>query len=280
VREATPEPVDCAVARVRNAVGYETVLFIAGAGIVILVEFAYVEEQAGPERLNTVFKTYADVWVLWAVGAAAMLTHLVENNAPELALSGERWHDAMRVVAVLLVVSTSMYGAFALSAHFSSENSGFYGHPEDPTLDALRFVEERHADEAPAIAWFDSLEGQPNIVSAPGTDMYDWTNPVASLTGVPTVAGWAHEVGYRGDEVYYQRVSDVNDVYTGSPKLRAHYLQAYDVEYVYVGTNERSAYSSSDLATFKSMSGVTLVEEWGTVRVYRVDHDELPSADG
>jgi YYY domain-containing protein len=264
--------------RLGGVVGFETLLILAGAGVVFIVEFAFVQEQAGPGRLNTVFKTYADVWILWAVAAGAALAHLVgvDADVPDLALTGERWRTAFQVLTVALVVSTSIYGAFALSDHFSA-SGGFYNDPENPSLDALRFVDERHPAEAQAIAWFDDLDGQPNMVSKPGTDMYSWdANPVASLTGVPTLAGWAHEVGYRDRGVYRTRVDHANAIYTGSPEVRAYYLRAYEVEYVYVGAAERGAYGTSDLETFESMSGVTLATQWEDVRVYRVTHEDLP----
>jgi len=271
--------------RLRGIVGFETLLVLAGAGIVLLVEFAYVQEQAGPGRLNTVFKTYADVWILWAVGAGAALAHLVDvdRELPDLALTGEYWRTGLQMLAVVLVVSTSAYGALALSDHFSA-SGGFYNDPENPGLDALRFAEERHPTEAQAIAWFDAeVEGQPNMVSKPGTDMYGWdANPVASLTGVPTLAGWSHEIGYRGRAVYSTRVDHANAIYTASPERRAYYLRAYDIEYIYVGPAEVGAYGSGELETFDSMSGVTLERQWadGDVRVYRVTHEELPDSSG
>ncbi len=262
--------------RLRDVVGFETLLIVAGAGIVVLVEFLYVKEQAGPGRMNTVFKTYADVWVLWAVAAGAVLAHLVENHSPGLAMSGEQWAGAFRVLAVVLVVSTSLYGALALGGHFGGDGYfSRYNHPDDPTLDGFTYINETHPEEYAAIQWFEDLEGQPNIASAPGQDMYRWTNPVASLTGVPTLAGWAHEVGYRGGEAYRARVDDVNTIYTGTAEQRAYYLDVYAVEYVYVGSNERSAYTSDDLAGFESMSGVTVEKQWDGATVYRVDRQAL-----
>ncbi|QLH79291.1 hypothetical protein HZS55_19210 [Halosimplex rubrum] len=262
--------------RLRDVVGFETLLIVAGAGIVVLVEFVYVKEQAGPGRMNTVFKTYADVWILWAVAAGAILAHLVENHSPELALSGERWASVFRALAVVLVVSTALYGALALGGHFGGDGYfSRYNHPDDPTLDGFTYINETHPEEYAAIRWFEDLEGQPNIASAPGQDMYRWTNPVSSLTGVPTLAGWAHEVGYRGGESYRARVDDVNTIYTGSPEQRAYYLDVYDVEYVYVGSNERDAYASDDLAVFESMAGVTVEKRWDGAIVYRVDRQAL-----
>jgi YYY domain-containing protein len=270
---------DGTAADISDVVGFETLLLIAGAGIVILVEFVFVQEEAGPGRMNTVFKTYADVWLLWSVAASAMLAHLIDNHSPELALTGNRWRSRLQVFALVLLAVTATYGAFALTDHFGG-SAGPYDHQGDPTLDGLRFVEEDFPTEANAIAWFDSLEGQPNIVEAPGRSMYEWSNPVASLTGIPTVAGWQHEVGYRGREIYTTRASHVDEIYTGPVENRAHFLAAYDVEYIYVGSNEREAYSQDELAAFDSMQGVTETQRWGDVVVYRVDHDALPEQDG
>ncbi|WP_436923813.1 DUF2298 domain-containing protein [Halosimplex amylolyticum] len=269
-------------ARVRDVVGFETLLLIAGAGIVVLVEFVYVQEEAGPGRMNTVFKTYADVWILWAVAAGAILARLVENHSPELALSGDTWQSAFRALAVVLVVATAMFGAFAVPKHLSGESPiNRYDHPDDPTLNGFVFVNQSHPEEYPAIEWFEDLDGQPNIASAPGrgSQMYQWSNPISSLTGVPTVAGWAHEVGYRGGEVYRARLDDVDTIYTGSAEQRAYYLDAYDVEYVYVGTNERQEYSEEELAAFESMAGLSVEKQWNSVVVYRVEQSELQYPD-
>ncbi|WP_459195039.1 DUF2298 domain-containing protein [Halosimplex sp. J119] len=272
-----------AVTRIRDVVGFETLLVIAGAGIVVIVEFVYINEQAGPERMNTVFKTYADVWVLWATAAGAILAHLVENHSPALALSGDRWKTAFRALAVVLIVGTSVFGAFALSGHFAGESYfSRFNHPDDPTLDGFTFINETHPEEYAAVEWFGDLEGQPNIASAPGQNMYQWTNPISSLTGVPTIAGWAHEVGYRGGDPYRTRVDHVNTIYTGSPAQRAYYLDQYDVEYIYVGSNERAdgpnddhGYSQEELSVFESMAGVSVEKQWNDVVVYRVEQSEL-----
>ena len=42
-----------------------------------------------------------------------------------------------------------------------------------------------------------------------------------------------------------QRVTHVNQIYTGSSELRKELLLLYDVKYVYVGKNERSLYQVS-----------------------------------
>jgi YYY domain-containing protein len=283
--------------RLDRPVGYETVLIVAGAGLVAVVEFLYLNEQAGPLRMNTVFKTYSQVWVLWGTAAGIVVAGLLDRLPPSgsrfaTADGGSPTVPALRRLAsatglrrtlatlfvVALVLSTSLYGALALDAHFSGGGQ--------PTLDATAFVERDHPGEAPAIRYLDGVPGQPTLVSAPGTTRYfgpgdgpsgrvayTWhANPASSLTGVPTVAGWRHEIGYRGSEAYFERVRDVDTVYTGSPTARARLLRAYDVDYVWVGPAERDRYGS---VSFAAVAGVDPVYKSETVTLYRVDQSKL-----
>jgi YYY domain-containing protein len=327
------------LARVREDVGYEAALFVAAAGLVALVEFLYVAEEAGPNRMNTVFKTYTQVWVMFSVAAGVMLADVsnlrdgwadfwsdVTAGARYVATGdtgrepatdggttvesgteastdrrdagsslladvyhGQRtvcWANAGAVLAALLVVGLSVYPTIALDQHFGLHTSDDVTRPGeymvgDPTLDATAYVSEDHTDvtgtpwnpdEAKAIAWVDSLNGQPNIVTAPGT-LYRWTNAPSSLTGVPTLAGWPHEVGYRGREAYRERTADVRTIYTGSRDEQAALLAEYDVAYVYVGPNERSTYGTRlDVA---GIDGVSEVRTLGAVTIYRVDQSQL-----
>ncbi|MFA1610158.1 DUF2298 domain-containing protein [Halobellus rubicundus] len=281
--------------RASRSLGYEAVLVVAGAGLVTLVELVYVKEQAGPGRMNTVFKTYMQVWVFWGTAMGVALPGLVlgafdrgesaggdADPDPDSRLRHAAdlpWRRAGAVgLAVLLVLSTSVYGVIAVGAHFQSAPAG------GATLDATQFVETQHPGYDRAIAWIDDLEGQPTIVEAPGTGyypggtdgrervMYSWhANPASSLTGVPTVAGWQHEVGYRGRAAYRERVRDVDAIYTGNATVRAELLRKYEVEYVWVGPSERARYGSV------SFSGAAFeaVHRSGDVTIYAVDRDAL-----
>jgi YYY domain-containing protein len=297
--------------RMDRPVGYEAVLMVAGAGLVALVEVVYVKEQAGPLRMNTVFKTYMQVWVLWGTAAGVALPGLIRGRAGTAAERSGSSDDAeergaaslggglpsllgvvpvgdstRRALAIgfaaLLVLSTATYGAAALGAHF--ENAS------DPTLDATAFVEARHPGEAPAIDWLDA-KGTPEttLLSAPATMRYfgpgsgpdermaySWrANPASSLTGVPTVAGWRHEVGYRGAETYHARVREVDAAFTGSTDERAAVLRTYGVEYVWVGPAERARYGT-DLRSFADTPGIEVAYRTETVTIYRVNPGRLP----
>jgi YYY domain-containing protein len=276
-----------AVLRFDRPAGYETVLIVAGAGLVTIVELVFVNEQAGPLRMNTVFKTYMQVWVLWGTAAGAALVGLLERaraaDPPSIeGVSIPSREVAATVFVVALVLSTSVYGVFALSAHFE-------GSPE-PTLDATSFGPRYDDAEVAATDWLNEEATEETvIVSAPATGfypakgsgghepgMYNWKSSIAaSLTGVPTVVGWAHEVGYRGSDDYYARVAAVDALYTGSSADAAAVIREHDVEYVWVGTAEQVRYRG-DLVDFEERAGYEVAFENDAVTVYRVDESELP----
>jgi YYY domain-containing protein len=267
------------VLRTRTDAGFETVLMIGGLGIVLLVEFLFVVEEAGPGRLNTVFKTYAQVWMLWSVAAGVMLARLTavgRDSLPAFAGSDRSWRVAGTVLAVFLVFSTGLYAGFALPQH--AERGSTTANELGPTLDAVAFLGIERPREARAIAWVDSLDGTPTIVTAaPGGYRWDpssgrGSSAPSSLTGVPTVAGWYHERGYRGGEVFSARVNDVSTIYTGSEAAQSELLAEYDVQYIYVGPAERNRYGTLTVADHPVLS---VAQEFRAVTIYRVDQSAL-----
>ena len=266
--------------RSRVDVGFETVLILGGAGLVILVEYVYIAEPsyAGTKfaRLNTVFKTYAQVWALWAPAAAVAVARLVaagRDAAAFPALDGRRVALFGRVLLVLLVLSTGVYAVHAIPSHVGqgSPTANTVG----PTLDATAFAEVRHPGEAPAIDYIDSLEGRPTIVTAAPAG-YRWqssegngASAPASLTGAVTVAGWFHEAQYRSDAAYDARVADVETIYTGEPAAQRRLIGQYGVEYVYVGPAEQARYGD---ITVGQLDGVRAVER-GDVTIYVVEFE-------
>ena len=276
--------------RTHDEVGFETVLVVGSLGLLILVEFVYVVEQAGPGRMNTLFKIAAQVWALWSVGAGALAAWLVGpsglfdtakegleqglcrlrtklglSNGPDGSdqkLGATRSHQVAAVVLVGLVLSLSIYPVLGTGWAVVSTD-------EEPTLDAVAFVDERHAEEADAIQWLANRSGQPTMVSAPGTEIYQWANGPSSLTGVPTVAGWSHEVGYRGHDPYWDRVRDVRILYeTSEARSRMALLEKYDVTYIYVGPIERERYDPND---FSQEPNLTTAYADDGVTIYRVE---------
>ncbi|MFC4823361.1 DUF2298 domain-containing protein [Halorussus aquaticus] len=262
------------VADADGGVGYETVLLVAGAGLVTLVEFVYVKDSAAGGRFNTVFKVYMQVWVLWATAAGTALAALVASNGPSdwtLPGVGIERSQVMRGLAAVLVASTALYGGLALGGHFTADQH----RTDDPTLAGKAYVEDHHPGEAAAIAWLDDKEGQPHIVSPPGREVYAWSSPASSLTGLPTVIGWVYHEGiYRGHDTAEFRAETVDLVYTGTWADRAELLRKHDVKYIYVGPRAREQYSAENLQ-FGQYPGIEPAFSEGDVTIYRVDQSEL-----
>jgi YYY domain-containing protein len=259
------------VLRRRTHVGFEGVLVVAGAGLVVLVEYVFLAAGASPGRFNTVFKVYAQVWALWTVAAGVGLAALARRSTSSGRLAQVRSAGGTLFV-VLLVVSTSLYGGLALSGHFDRM--------EDPSLDTMEYAHEEFPEQAAAIEWLDDRAGQPHIVSAPGDGRgdgndhpYTWVNPASSLTGIPTVAGWVHAANYHNEPDYRMRTRDVEIIYTtdGAPS-RAALLRKHDVEYIWVGPIERQRWQIAELV---DEPGITTAYENPGVTIYAVNQTRL-----
>jgi len=265
----------------RASVGFEGVLLVAGAGLVVLVDVAYLDDPASIGRYNTVFKAYAQVWILWGMAAGVALTRILARGrdaGEELLWLTESVPRPRVVAAGVLVVSLSLWGGVAAANHFTGTTPLYgpmYGQVDDPTLDALEPEGERHPEEMAAIRWLDDRPGQPTIVEAVGNETYRWhANPASTLTGLPTIAGWKHAADYHGESIYREQASDVRAVYGGSVAERTRVLDRYGVRYVYVGPTERERYGD---VPFARQRGVSVAFENEAVTIYAVDQSTLGS---
>jgi len=254
-------------------VGFETLLVVAGAGIVLLVEFVSIEG----ERFNVIFKPYVHVWLFWAIATAVILPRLAAGWPDLPSVDGEWFHTTGTVLLVVLVFVTVPYAAFALHGHVTdgTETTDAVG----TTLDATAYLEVHYPEEAPAIRWLEDRSGQPTVLTA-APARYTWNSTAgdgaaapSSLTGIPTVAGWSHEAQYRGRDIYDQRVQDVWQMYGGSPGEQRQLLAEYDVEYVYVGPAERNTFAFE--VTVDELDAVSVAASWEHVVIYEVDQDRL-----
>ncbi|MFB6151547.1 MAG: DUF2298 domain-containing protein [Haloarculaceae archaeon] len=270
----------CALRR-DSAVGYETVLVVAGAGLLVLVEFVYADDAISAGRFNTVFKTYSQVWALWGTAMGGALPAAVRGTGLDVdripALGPDRQRRIRTAFAVGLVLSTGVYGVLTVQNVGAADSTthALAGGPDRPTLDGLAFVERNHPDEAAALDWLRARAGSPTVASAPALEVttpppLDWLSPVSTFGGLPTVLGSENEIGYRGVGPVVERMCAVRAVYTGSTAERAAALRAFDVRYVYVGPVERERYGDP------SFADLPVAFENERVTIYRVDRERLP----
>jgi YYY domain-containing protein len=225
--------------RTDSTLGFETVLVLAGAGLVLLLELF---EIGGVGRVNTIFKFYYHVWILWAIAAGPVVLDVVNwirpLRIPSPSPSGVRW--TVTVVLVAVVVLGPVYSVLAVGDRVDASDT--------QRVDNFDWVESEHPADARAIAHLSCLDGRPRVATAPGEDPYEWVSYVSSYTGLPTLAGWRHVHQYHDNpREYASRSEDVELLYEGGATRRV--LERYEVSYVYVGPVERARYNVSVLDT-------------------------------
>jgi YYY domain-containing protein len=244
------------------------ILVITGALLSLFCELFYIKDALGSAnpayiRLNTVFKLYLDIWVLWAVPAGYAIFHFRDSLSQK-----KIWG----IFAIVLIIMVSVYPVFATIG----KSGMFRG---EPSLDGEMYVKNEHPQDYMAILWFRNITGQPVVLQAPG-DLYQWNTYITAFTGLPTVIGWAgHELNWRfpARQETDARWSDVNRIYTSldSDEVAA-LLKKYNVAYIYFGEAEAKRYGSPGF--FDSHpERFEKVFEFGDVVVYDVSQNSQNS---
>ncbi len=261
-----------------------------GAGLLLtaIPEVATVRDDIG--RLNTVFKTYLQAWLLLGVGAALAIPIL----GPRL---WRRTGGRLRPLRVAWVGAVSLLAATALVYPLAATPHKLALRIQDlpPTLDGEAFLAggaivddgkpvELTSDLA-AFRWLrTNLTGSPTILEAP-TTIYRWGGRVSVYTGLPSVIGWdwhAKQQHWGYVHAVEARWDDARELFaTPDPRRARVLLTRYGVDLIYVGEFERTLYSPDQLGKFEQMSdlGVTPIYQQGPVVIYAVERaDPLGSA--
>ncbi|HET7768733.1 MAG TPA: DUF2298 domain-containing protein, partial [Chloroflexota bacterium] len=276
----------------RASPGHLLALLLAGTGtaLAIFVELFALQGDIG--RMNTVFKFYLQIWVLWGLVAAVALAWGIEwlwrRYRSQRSFGSAEWVWSSATGALLL--ASLVYPLGATPARLTDR---FRQLP--PTLDGMaymatmampdgnaevmavngRAVEIRGAADYAAIHWLlENVQGSPVIVEAQVPE-YRWGSRVAKYTGLPSVLGWRwHQAQQRGTyaPLVDQRMRDVQSLFNDPSTSRAtSLLSRYGVRYVYVGDLERAYYSAAGLAKFDQMTETLRpVYREGGVTIYEV----------
>ena len=166
------------------AAPFVLLLVLLGGGLALFPEFFYLRDQFG-WRMNTIFKFYFQVWVVWALAASyasALLLQVIPSSWKRLAL------QAAWLVMLLLALIYPYFG-------FGSRIKGYS--ISSATLDGTAYLERSSPDEMAAIRW---LQQAPyGVVAEAVGGSYTGFARVSTMSGLPAVLGWpGHESQWRG----------------------------------------------------------------------------------
>lgn len=246
--------------RIPNTVSplpFVLLLILTAALLTIGPEFVYLRDQFG-QRLNTIFKFYYQAWALYGVAAAVGLYILVQRTRIIGAIAG--------VGYVTLFAGSMLFPYYMIQWADAS-------YTDTPTLDGLAFVDVYNKSEYDAIRWLQTqIDGTPVILEAVGGAYSDYGR-VAARTGLPTLLGWAnHERQWRGADHPEpgEREPVVSQIYEQPDWFGiSDLLDQYNIDYVYVGSLERSAYGEQGLQKFAENMEVAFQNEMVTIYAWK-----------
>jgi uncharacterized membrane protein len=200
-------------------------------------------------------------WAGWLLLMAAVFLGLILKKG---------WSDLVFLLLLVVVGLGGFYPAVALPKRV--QVSDFFG---EVTLDGFAFHRSINPDRMAAVDW---LWSAPSGVIAEAVDpeggSYSAYARISTLTGLPTVLGWAsHELQWRGDAPDLDvRQQDIQRLYeTSDWETAKSIIDKYNIQYIYSGDLERSTYH---LDNDKLTQNLTLVFQSGDVLIFRTNLNE------
>ncbi len=235
---------------------YLGLLTFTGLLVLLGVEFFFLRDFLGGGdhyRMNTLFKFFIQVWVMFGLVAAVTL--------PQIWQWGWRWplpaQLGWQVGALLLLMASLIYPVLGTSTRIDDRFPGDYNRPAIGTLDGMAYmtvgtfewpagspVELKYDYEA--IRWLqDHVPGTPVIAEAKIGYYREGGMRVAAYTGLPSVLGGLHQNEQRYASQLGERDHLVSEFWTIPDSTRT--LQLIDelgISYIYVGQIERITYGN------------------------------------
>lgn len=259
----------------RPAESFALLVTALGCAILVGVELIYIRDvfEGLSARMNTVFKFYYQVWLLWGTLAPFCLWWVLTQVRGRARLTA--W--GVSGLTALLLVGALVYPWLALRELGRGPLIGLVGRtPREGTP----------AGEA-AIAWLRSSAPAGSVVleavavedraarRCGGSYNGEGFGGVSAASGVPTLLGWVgHQRQWRGGDPEASaelepRCAAVDTIYlTGDEGEAERLLRAYGVDFVYVGELERRLYPPESLAKFERLGEAGFRQD--EVMIYRL----------
>lgn len=210
------------------------------------------------DRMNTVFKYYLQMWLLFGCGAAVLVWSAWQTVR-------YRWAVAIPLAAcAMLGLVTSVTGAI-----------GFIRHPHAATptltLDGTAYLEVANPSELAAYQWINrEIPGIPVMLEAHG-DPYQAFSRVSMNTGLPTLLGWQYHLFQQGrprSEID-ARAGHVRELYKAEDPVRFEaLLDNYGIDFIFVGSLEQRAYGADVAERLANSMLVEPVFKSGAVTIF------------
>lgn len=225
-----------------------------GLAIVAGVEIVHIREGWGApgHRYNTQFKFHLQAWIVLAIGCGWLVGVWMRRpeGVPPVAarVVGRvcRYGVGYPLGAACLLFA----GLFPLMAPFIFSQSGGFDFRTRHlgavrTVDGLAFQRVAKPDTMAAIDWLRRfVDGTPVTVEAVGGHYDHDRSLFSSHTGLPTLIGWPHHSGERGNAQQPPQ-EELKALYTSIDRERVREeLSQNNVRYVVLGPIERGTYSA------------------------------------
>jgi uncharacterized membrane protein len=242
-------------------------LVFTGLLVLLGVEVFYLKDHldgGSAFRMNTLFKFYIQVWVLFGLGLGAAL--------PRLWVAVGHWRSAAArglwtAVFGLLLCGSLIYPILGTPVRVRERFPG--ARPPIGTLDGLAFMtvgrfnwpDEGNSIELKwdleAIRWLQqNVEGTPVVAEATLAYYREHGGRVASYAGLPMLLGHHQQGEQRWGSQTGPRNRDAETLFNGIGVGQAQrVIKDLNIRYIYVGQLERNFYNGAGLAKFDRMVG-------------------------
>jgi YYY domain-containing protein len=231
---------------------------LMGAGVEVFV----VEGDVG--RMNTVFKSYLQIWVFWGVASAYAVAKLWKWKRRST-LVNKVWLGTM--LSLILVAS-----AYPVVGTYWRVRDRFEG-VESWSLDGASFMDSAEFEfdgkalplrsDRDAVNWLRRRATGTPVIAEANTHpaLYRWGNRITMFTGLPSIVGWDwHQRQQRGQVpggLVERRINDVQRLFNTTDLAETkELLSRYEVKWIVVGSLERAVYDSEGLAKFPLHDGI------------------------
>ncbi|MEF3273990.1 MAG: DUF2298 domain-containing protein [Chloroflexus sp.] len=261
--------------------GFRFGLLILALGSVVLlgVEIVYIRDVFA-NRMNTVFKFYYQIWLLWGLAAPVGLWWMWTS-----ASGWRRWLVGICSVGFVLLLAGSLVYPYIVIRDFGRRPiQGLNGYtPREQTAAGAAAIAWLHRNAPAGSVVLEAAAIENSAAVAAGSEAprcggsYNWQGfgGVAAASGLATVLGWTgHQLQWRSSDAaalaeLSLRCAAVDTIYrSGDPNRIRPLLAQYRIDYIYVGALERELYPAASLAALSQVGEVVFAQD--EVVIYRV----------